>query len=102
LVLLAFGAAGCTGGAGWSKQGATAEDAQRDMVDCRRQAEAQAERESFGRGPAAAPVYDVDPNTGKLREQFATERRSADLQQSAQAQELTERCMLQRGYQRSR
>ncbi len=94
LLLLAVG---CTQTGGWQKAGVRAEDLQRDRVDCHRQADGQAEREAFG-GARRAPVYEIDRNTGKVREAFKTERRSAALNERARAQQLFEQCMKTRGY----
>lgn len=90
--------AACGGGTTtWQKEGVAAEDRQRDIVDCRRQADAQAEREAFG-APGRAPVYELDRATGAVREVFRTERRSAALSEKARSQELYEDCMRARGY----
>lgn len=97
LALLLALVAGCAQHGGWHKDGVSAEDLNRDRVDCRRHADAQAEREAF-HGGAHAPVYELDRNSGQIREAFETERRSAALREKARAQQLFEDCMKTRGY----
>lgn len=98
IVLLAGLLAGCAqGGNLWVKEGVSAEDRQRDMVDCRRQADAEAERQSYATG-ARAPIYEVDPNTGQVREAFRTQSQSAALSEKTRSEELYQRCMRARGY----
>ncbi|MEQ9639069.1 MAG: hypothetical protein RIM84_03525 [Alphaproteobacteria bacterium] len=91
--------AGCNQTAGWQRDGVSADDLQRDRVDCHRQADAQAEREAFG-GARRAPVYEIDRSTGTVREVFKTERRSAALNERSRAQQYFESCMKTRGYRR--
>ena len=89
--------AACAGPTAWQKDGVAADDQQRDMTDCRRQADAQAEREMHGRG-AQAPIYDVDPGSGQVRQTFPQQSRSAALSEQALSQQLYVRCMKARGY----
>jgi uncharacterized lipoprotein YajG len=93
LVLLA----GCAQTTTWQKAGVSDEDRQRDMVDCRRQADAQAEREMYARG-GQAPIYEVDPATGQVREVFRAQGDVAHLNERTLSQQFYGRCLQARGY----
>ena len=97
VILFAGLLAGCAQGGLWSKEGVSDEDRQRDIVDCRRQADAEAERASRGAG-MPAPIYEIDPNTGQVRQAFRTQNRSAALSERSRSEELYLRCMKARGY----
>ena len=102
VVVLALFAAGCAAGAGdWSKPGATEEALAQDISGCRQYAQLQAERESFRTaGRLRAPVYEVDPSTGTVRESFSTERAAASIDEASRRQQLFEQCMRDLGYSR--